>query len=242
MLRSSVLVTGAVMDPRATPEPVSIQAGAVKLHGLLRLPPTASMVILFAHRSGSGRLSPRNTLVAERLQQAGIATLLLDLLTGKEEEVDAVTLELRFDIPLLTTRLAAATEWTLKQRPLRDLAVGYFGASTGAAAALAAAAQMPEVSAVVSRGGRPDLAGPALSRVRAATLFIVGGNDTQVLALNQDALRELRCEKELAVVPGATHLFVEPGALEQVTTLATAWFTRYARPRGAASPAVSGPE
>src|SRR6516225_11908980 len=137
MLRGSVLVTGAIMDPRATPEPVSIQAGAVKLHGLLRLPPTASSVILFAHGSGSGRLSPRNTLVAERLQQAGIATLLLDLLTGKEEEIDAVTLELRFDIPLLTARLAAATEWTLEQRPLRDLAVGYFGASTGAAAALA---------------------------------------------------------------------------------------------------------
>jgi len=230
------------MDPRTTPEPVSIEAGAVKLHGLLRLPPNASTVILFAHGSGSGRLSPRNTFVAERLRLAGIATLLLDLLTGKEEEVDAITAELRFNIPLLTARLAAATEWALQQPRLRGLAVSYFGASTGAAAALAAAAQIPEVTAVVSRGGRPDLAGSALSRVRAATLLIVGGNDPQVLALNRDALRELRCEKELAVVPGATHLFVEPGALEQVTTLATAWFIRHARPRGTVLPAVSGPE
>ena len=228
------------MDPGTTPEAVSIHAGAVKLHGLLRLPPNAISVILFAHGSGSGRLSPRNTFVAERFQQARIATLLLDLLTGKEEEIDAVTAELRFNIPLLTARLGAATEWTLQQQPLRGLAVAYFGASTGAAAALAAAAQMPEVTAVVSRGGRPDLAGPALSQVRAPTLLIVGGNDRQVLALNQDALRQLRCEKELAVVPGATHLFVEPGALEQVTTLATAWFTRHARPRRAASPAVTG--
>jgi len=242
MLRHSVLAAVPTMDPRTTPEAVSIQAGAVKLHGLLRLPPDASSVILFAHGSGSGRLSPRNNFVAERLWQAGIATLLLDLLTAKEEEVDAVTAELRFDIPLLTTRLAAATEWALRQQPLRRLAVGYFGASTGAAAALAAAPEMPQVTAVVSRGGRPDLAGPALARVRAATLLIVGGNDPQVLALNQEALRELRCEKELAVVPGATHLFAEAGALEQVTTLATAWFTRHARPRGAASPAVSGPE
>ncbi len=230
------------MDPRTEPDAVSIQAGAVKLHGLLRLPPDASSVILFAHGSGSGRLSPRNNFVAERLREAAIATLLLDLLTAREEQVDAVTAELRFDIPLLTTRLAAATEWILRQPPLRGLPVGYFGGSTGAAAALGAAAQMPEVTAVVSRGGRPDLAGPALSRVRAATLLIVGGNDPQVLALNRDALRELRCEKELAVVPGATHLFVEPGALEQVTTLATAWFTRHARTRGVPSPAVSGAE
>ncbi len=230
------------MDPRTEPDAVSIQAGAVKLHGLLRLPPDASSVILFAHGSGSGRLSPRNNFVAERLREAAIATLLLDLLTAREEQVDAVTAELRFDIPLLTTRLAAATEWILRQPPLRGLPVGYFGASTGAAAALGAAAQMPEVTAVVSRGGRPDLAGPALSRVRAATLLIVGGNDPQVLALNRDALRELRCEKELAVVPGATHLFSEPGALEQVTTLATAWFTRHARTRGVPSPAVSGAE
>ena len=224
------------MDPRTTPDAVSIQAGAVKLHGLLRLPSHASSVILFAHGSGSGRLSPRNTFVAERLGHAGIATLLLDLLTGKEEELDAVTAELRFNIPLLTIRLATATEWTLQQPRLRRLALGYFGASTGAAAALAAAAQMPEVTAEVSRGGRPDLAGSALPQVRAATLLIVGGNDPQVLAINRDALRELRCEKELAVVPGATHLFVEPGALEQVTTLATTWFTHHARWPGTVSP------
>ncbi len=228
------------MGSRTTPDAVRIQAGAVELHGLLRLPAVASSVILFAHGSGSGRLSPRNNFVAEHLQQAAIATLLLDLLTDAEEDVDAVTAELRFNIPLLTTRLAAATEWTLHQPQLRRLAVGYFGASTGAAAALAAAAGIPEVTAVVSRGGRPDLAGPALARVRAATLLIVGGDDPQVLALNRDALRRLRCEKELAVGPGATHLFVAPGALEQVTSLATAWFARHARPRGTAAPAVSG--
>jgi dienelactone hydrolase len=216
------------MGPSTTPDAVCIPAGAAELQGLLRLPPDASSITLFAHGSGSGRLSPRNNFVAERFQQAGIATLLFDLLTKEEEEVDAVTAELRFNIPLLTTRLAAATEWTLLQPQLRGLAVGYFGASTGAAAALAAAAQMDEVTAVVSRGGRPDLAGAALPLVRAATLLIVGGNDTQVLALNQEALRELRCEKRLAVVPGATHLFVEPGALEQVTTLATSWFTHHA--------------
>jgi dienelactone hydrolase len=197
---------------------------------------------VFAHGSGSGRLSPRNTFVAERLRQTGIATLLFDLLTEQEEEYDAATAELRFDIPLLTSRLAKATEWTLQQPRLRELALGYFGASTGAAAALAAAAEIPAVTAVVSRGGRPDLAGPALPRVRAATLLIVGGSDTQVLALNRAALRQLRCEKELTVVPGATHLFAEPGTLEQVTTLATEWFSRHAPARSAAAPAVAGVE
>ncbi len=230
------------MGSATTPDAVRIQAGTAELPGLLRLPPAASSVILFAHGSGSGRLSPRNNFVAERLRQAGIATLLFDLLTEQEEEYDAVTAELRFNIPLLTTRLAATTKWTLQQPRLRGLAVGYFGASTGAAAALAAAAEIPEVTAVVSRGGRPDLAGPALSRVRAATLLIVGGDDRQVLTLNRDALRQLRCEKELAVVPGATHLFVEPGALEQVTTLAAAWFVRHAQPCGTAAPAATGAE
>jgi len=228
------------MGSKTTPDALSIQAGTAKLQGLLRLPPDASSLVLFAHGSGSGRLSPRNTFVAEHLRQAGIATLLFDLLTEQEEEYDAATAELRFDIPLLTTRLAVATEWALQQPRLRSLAVGYFGASTGAAAALAAAAEIPAVTAVVSRGGRPDLAGPALSRVRAATLLIVGGNDTQVLALNRAALRQLRCEKELTVVSGATHLFVEPGTLEQVTTLATAWFSRHAQPRAAPAPAVTG--
>lgn len=210
------------------PEAVLIQAGAVELQGLLRKPRTASAVVLFAHGSGSGRLSPRNSFVAERLRDAGLCTLLFDLLTEEEEKFDALTAELRFDIPLLTARLAAATEWALRAPQLRGLAVAYFGASTGAAAALAAAAQIPQVTAVVSRGGRPDLAGPALALVRAATLLIVGGNDPQVLALNQQAIRQLRCEAELAVVPGATHLFVEPGALEHVASLATAWFTRHA--------------
>ncbi len=219
------------------PEAVLIQAGAVELQGLLRKPRGASAVVLFAHGSGSSRLSPRNTFVAERLREAGLCTLLFDLLTEEEEKFDALTAELRFDISLLTARLAAATEWALRAPQLRGLAAAYFGASTGAAAALAAAAQIPQVTAVVSRGGRPDLAGPALARVRAATLLIVGGNDPEVLALNQQAIRQLRCEAELAVVPGATHLFVEPGALERVASLAAAWFARHAP----AEPAPSTP-
>ncbi len=211
------------------PEAVLIQAGAVELQGLLRKSRGASAVVLFAHGSGSSRLSPRNTFVAERLREAGLCTLLFDLLTEEEEKFDALTAELRFDISLLTARLAAATEWALRAPQLRGLAAAYFGASTGAAAALAAAARIPQVTAVVSRGGRPDLAGPALARVRAATLLIVGGNDPEVLALNQQAIRQLRCAAELAVVPGATHLFVEPGALERVASLAAAWFARHAR-------------
>jgi putative phosphoribosyl transferase len=216
--------------PRGPPEVVRISAGAIELQGLLRKPRGASAVVLFAHGSGSSRLSPRNSFVAERLRQAGLCTLLFDLLTEEEEKFDAITAELRFDIPLLTARLSAATEWVLREPRLRGLALAYFGASTGAAAALAAAAEIPQVTAVVSRGGRPDLAGAALSRVRAATLLIVGGNDPQVLALNRQAIRHLRCEAELAVVPGATHLFGEPGALEQVASLASAWFTRHAAP------------
>jgi putative phosphoribosyl transferase len=208
-------------------EAVSIQAGGVSLQGLLRLPCDTRAIILFAHGSGSSRLSPRNTFVAEHLGQAGFGTLLFDLLTKEEEEVDA-TAELRFDIPLLNARLSGATEWALRQPELRGLAVSYFGASTGAAAALTAAAQIPEVAAVVSRGGRPDLAGPALSQVRAATLLIVGGNDPQVLTFNRYALQRLSCETQLAVVPGATHLFAEPGALAQVASLASAWFSRHA--------------
>ncbi|HVZ32697.1 MAG TPA: dienelactone hydrolase family protein, partial [Polyangiaceae bacterium] len=186
-------------------------------------------IVLFAHGSGSGRHSPRNNYVAERLGEAGLATLLFDLLTEDEEALDEQTAELRFDIPLLTSRLISATEWTLAQQNLKDLPVGYFGASTGAAAALAAAAQVEGIAAVVSRGGRPDLAGAALPRVRAATLLIVGGNDREVLALNWRALSQLRCEARLEVVPHATHLFVEPGALEQVATLAASWFTRHMR-------------
>jgi dienelactone hydrolase len=184
-------------------------------------------IVLFAHGSGSSRLSPRNTYVAEILQDSGFATLLFDLLTEEEERIDAHTGELRFDIPFLTDRLVAATQWTLRQPGLHGLRIGYFGASTGAAAALSAAAQLPAVAAVVSRGGRPDLAGAALSDVRAATLLIVGGNDRQVLALNRSALAQLRAEARLEIVPGATHLFVEPGALEAVARLAADWFAAH---------------
>ena len=188
--------------------------------------------MLFAHGSGSSRLSPRNTYVAEVLDSAGVATLLFDLLTAEEEEVDAQTAELRFDIPLLTERLLAVTQWTLRQPALRGLPMGYFGASTGAAAALAAAARLPRVAAVVSRGGRPDLAGPLLADVRAATLLIVGGDDREVLTLNRQALAQLRAEARLEIVPGATHLFVEAGALEEVARLASAWFVAHLAPRG----------
>jgi dienelactone hydrolase len=211
--------------PGTRPREVAVTLQGIRLQGLLRLPPGATGIVLFAHGSGSGRLSPRNNYVAEQLGAAGLATLLFDLLTEQEEEIDAVTAELRFDIPLLTGRLAAVTEWALKQPELGKLAIGYFGASTGAAAALAAAAQVPAVAAVVSRGGRPDLAGEALPRVCAATLLIVGGDDHQVLELNRQALARLRCEAKLEVVPGATHLFEEPGTLEQVAALAANWFT-----------------
>ena len=208
-------------------EELLISAGAVSLQGLLRTVLAPRGIVLFAHGSGSGRFSPRNTYVAEILRGDGFATLLFDLLTPPEERIDAVTAELRFDISFLTERLVAATRWTLAQPRLSDLAIGYFGASTGAAAALAAAARVPEVAAVVSRGGRPDLAGPALAQVRAPTLLIVGGHDEQVLALNRSALAQLRAEARLEVVPGATHLFEEPGALEKVAKLASGWFATH---------------
>jgi dienelactone hydrolase len=204
-----------------------IAAGELTLQGLLRRPERELGIVLFAHGSGSSRFSPRNTFVANVLGDAGISTLLFDLLSAEEEKIDAVTAELRFDIPLLTERLIAATRWTLEQPDLGKLPIGYFGSSTGAAAALAAAARVPEVAAVVSRGGRPDLAGPALPEVCAATLLIVGGNDRQVLALNEAALAQLECEAKVEVVPGATHLFSEPGTLEQVAALAAAWFARH---------------
>jgi len=192
--------------------------------------------VLFAHGSGSGRLSPRNNYVAECLYQSGFATLLFDLLTAEEEEIDAVTAELRFDIPLLTDRLAVTTLWTRRQPQFQHLSVGYFGASTGAAAALAAAVRVPGIGAIVSRGGRPDLAGPALDEVQAATLLIVGGNDPQVLALNRAALERLKCKARLEIVPSATHLFVEPGALEQVASLASTWFAAYLTPTAPGQP------
>ncbi len=206
---------------------LAVAAGEARLQGVLRIPRNVCGIVLFAHGSGSGRFSPRNAYVADVLSEAGFAALLFDLLTAEEEQIDALTAELRFDIFLLTDRLVAATRWALEQPDLKGLAIGYFGASTGAAAAPAAAARLPAVAAVVSRGGRPDLAGRALPEVHAATLLIVGGNDRQVLALNRSALARLSCEARLEIVPGATHLFVEPGALEQVASLAAAWFTRH---------------
>ena len=192
------------------------------------MPDPADGLVIFAHGSGSGRKSPRNRLVASRLQEAGLATLLLDLLTLEEEAVGRQTAHLRFDIPFLARRLLAATDWAHGQSGLGELPIGYFGASTGGAAALIAAAERSElVRAVVSRGGRPDLAGAALHRVGAATLLVVGGADVDVLELNETALARLRCEKELRVVPGASHLFSEPGALEEVAGHAAAWFRRH---------------
>ena len=207
---------------------VSIPVGAESLEGNLSVPAGAGGVVLFAHGSGSSRHSPRNQFVARVLRQAGLATLLTDLLTLAEEAADERTRHLRFDIELLARRLAGITDWLGQYPDTRELAIGYFGASTGAAAALVAAADRPDaVGAIVSRGGRPDLAGPFLPRVLAPTLLIVGGNDRPVLDLNREALTLLRVEKELVVVPGATHLFEETGALEEVARLAADWFTRH---------------
>lgn len=209
--------------------PVEIAAGGVTLLGDLTLPPGASSAVLFAHGSGSSRLSPRNRDVASALQAAGIGTLLMDLLTGGEERADGESGgSLRFDIQLLARRLSATTRW-LAEGKGRGLELCYFGASTGAAAALTAAARRgSQVAAIVSRGGRPDLAGDALERVHAPTLLIVGGDDPAVLELNQQAMARLRCPCRLAIIPGATHLFEEPGALDQVAELATAWFLAHA--------------
>jgi pimeloyl-ACP methyl ester carboxylesterase len=201
------------------------------LAGDLDVPANAVGIVIFAHGSGSSRLSPRNQYVAKLLRQARLATLLLDLLTEEEEREDDLTTAYRFDIHLLTTRLTGAIRWVEGSDELRPMPIGLFGASTGAAAALAAAAiHGQHVSAVVSRGGRPDLAGGSLAHVRAATLLIVGGYDPTVLALNRDALARLGCEKQLAVVPRATHLFEEPGALEEVARLAQQWFVRHLAP------------
>lgn len=208
--------------------PVSVSAQGVELQGDLAIPSGARGIVLFAHGSGSSRLSPRNRFVAGELQASGLATLLLDLLTEREEAIDARTAELRFDIALLATRLVGATDWLSSMPRTRDLAIGTFGASTGAAAALVAAAERPQVvRAVVSRGGRPDLAEPALPHVRAPTLLIVGERDERVLEWNREALLLIPAEKRLEVVAGATHLFEEPGALETVARLAAAWFTRH---------------
>lgn len=201
-----------------------IPARAVTLEGILAVPPDARGVVLFAHGSGSGRFSPRNNFVARVLQEGGIATLLIDLLTQEEAE----DRRLVFDIDLLAERLLDATAWLRGQRETTGLPIGYFGASTGAAAALQAAAREgTNIAAVVSRGGRPDLAAEYLPRVKAPTLLIVGGHDEPVLELNRAAHDLLLCEKELVVVPGATHLFEEPGALEEVARLAREWFQRH---------------
>jgi putative phosphoribosyl transferase len=203
---------------------VTIRVGSHRLGGLLDVPTNANGLVLFAHGSGSGRLSPRNQFVARMLQEAGTATLLFDLLDEAEAEDRANV----FDIPLLAERLVAAASWATQQETTQGLKLGYFGASTGAAAALLAAAEQDnEVSAVVSRGGRPDLAGRVLPLVLAPTLLIVGGNDEPVIQLNRQAYALLRCEKELVIVPGATHLFPERGALERVADLAAEWFCHY---------------
>jgi len=207
---------------------VRVAAGPATLEGTLSVPEEARGVVLFAHGSGSSRHSPRDRHVARLLNEAKLATLLVDLLTPDEEAIDLRTAHLRFDINLLAERLIRATDWLIQQADLRGLRIGYFGASTGAGAALVAAAERPQtVGAVVSRGGRPDLAGPALPHVLAPTLLIVGGNDFQVLEFNHVALAQLRCEKRLVIVPGATHLFEEPGALDEVARLAREWFDRY---------------
>jgi len=201
------------------------------LEGDLVIPEKATAIIAFAHGSGSSRHSPRNQYVAHVLQKGGLATLLFDLLTAEEERIDVRTAQLRFDIALLARRLSEATAWLKKDADTRDLLIGYFGASTGAAAALVAAAQRPgDVFAVVSRGGRPDLAGASLPLVKASTLLIVGGDDTPVIDMNEDAFRQLRMEeKKLEIVPGATHLFEEPGTLERVASLARDWFRKELR-------------
>jgi pimeloyl-ACP methyl ester carboxylesterase len=214
----------ATLDDRL----VRVRAGTAELQGNLRIPPAARGIVVFAHGSGSGRHSPRNRFVADVLVNTGLATLLIDLLTQEEEVIDLQTAELRFDIRLLAERLGGVTDWLAGEPSAAGLSTGYFGASTGAAAALIAAADRPDrVRAIVSRGGRPDLAGPVLHRVAQPTLLIVGGEDDVVIDLNRLALRELSGIKQLVIIPGATHLFEEPGALEQVAALAREWFLRY---------------
>jgi putative phosphoribosyl transferase len=209
---------------------MKIPVGNVVVEGTLTLIPGAKGVVLFAHGSGSGRFSPRNQYVAKEFNKANIGTLLFDLLTKEEEEEDIVRAEYRFNIALLAKRLIGVTEWLRNDPKTKKLSIGYFGASTGAAAALIAAAKFPnEIAAVVSRGGRPDLAGEYLPGVAAPTLLLVGGLDTEVIELNQEAMDQMTAEKKLIIVPGATHLFEEPGTLEHVAKLSTEWFLRYLR-------------
>ena len=207
---------------------VSIPAEDVLLQGDLSIPASLKGMVLFAHGSGSGRHSPRNRYVAEVLNEHSLGTLLVDLLTPEEEQDDEIDAHLRFNIDLLTQRLVAITDWLASQTQVRAHQIGLFGASTGAAAALMTAAERPEVvKAVVSRGGRPDLAGPTASLVRAPTLLIVGGRDTAVIQMNRDAMALMKCRVELKIVPGATHLFEERGTLAQVASLAADWFTTH---------------
>jgi putative phosphoribosyl transferase len=214
---------------------IQIITGRTALAGDLTAPVDPCGVVVFAHGSGSSRHSPRNRAVAAALNEVGLSTLLLDLLTSEEERIDATTGSLRFDIGLLADRVTCALDWLAGNEGTRGMAIGLFGASTGAAAALVAAAERPEwVAAVVSRGGRPDLANSALDRVRAPTLLIVGGSDHPVIEMNRAAMTRLRAETAIEIVPGATHLFEEPGALETVARLAAGWFTKHLRAAAAA--------
>lgn len=207
---------------------VDITAGKIILKGNLEVPKDAKGIVVFAHGSGSSRFSPRNNFVAGELNKSGLAALLMDLLTGEEETIDMQTAHLRFDIDLLADRLVQTKEWLLKQPDTKNLKVGYFGSSTGGGAALVAAAKDPSIKAVVSRGGRPDLAGAgALGKVQCPTLLIVGGNDEPVIGMNKDAMGKMKCEVKLEIVKGATHLFEEPEKLEEVARLASEWFKKY---------------
>lgn len=208
--------------------PVQVTVENVILDGSLCVPEKAQGIVVFAHGSGSSRLSPRNQFVAKELRKAGLGTLLFDLMTQAEEELDMDTAELRFNISLLAERLIGATDWLMEMSGAEKFNIGYFGASTGAAAALVAAAERPDVvGAIVSRGGRPDLAGDSLSKVKAPTLLIVGGNDLPVIEMNREAMRHLNVDKKLGIIPGATHLFEEPGKLGEVARLAKDWFVKY---------------
>ncbi|RJQ43782.1 MAG: hypothetical protein C4534_07555 [Gaiellales bacterium] len=218
------------MSPKTIQELVQFRAGTVQIEGNLVIPEGAHGIVLFAHGTGSSRMSPRNRFVAQELNDTGLATLLIDLLTREEEAVDAQTAELRFDIDLLAGRLEGAIDWLAANPPTSNLSIGLFGASTGAGAALVAATHRTEqVKAIVSRGGRPDLAGPAISSVKAPVLLIVGGRDLPVVRLNKMVVDELMVDNEVKVISGATHLFEEPGALEEVARAAASWFTRYLR-------------
>lgn len=220
-------------------EDVAIPAGQAELYGMVVVPAGAQEIVVFAHGSGSSRFSPRNQEVAAALQKDGLATLLFDLLTEREAEIDAGTRQYRFDIPLLVKRLIEVTDWLQRRESTRLLNIGYFGASTGAAAALGAAAvRKQEIKAVVSRGGRPDLAGDALARVDAPTLLIVGSLDTVVIGMNRSVQAKLPGVTDLVIVEGATHLFEEPGTMEQVTRHANAWFQRYLVPGNSVRPSA----